>query len=161
MKRIRGFELISKEEYMKHETDLPYEALVLPKRGTSKAGGYDFISTRTFMLAPGESIILPTGIKAYMQDTEWLMCAPRSGVGFNYEIQFANVPPVIDADHYNNPKNEGHIMFKLVNRGTKTWTVNASDRIVQGVFLPYLLADGDSTDLGEDRLGEGIGSTGK
>lgn len=159
-KRIRGFEKISIKEYNKHITNLDYNDLTLPKRGSSKSAGYDFISTVDFDLNPGESIIIPSGIKSYMQDTEWLMGASRSGIGFNYEVQFANIPPVIDADYYDNIKNEGHIMFKLVNRGNKVWKVKAGERIVQCLFLPYLLADEDKTSEGNIRQG-GIQSTGK
>ena len=59
---------------------------------------------------------------------------------------------------YNSEKNEGHYMIKLVNRGSKNWSVNAGDAIGQGIFLPILLADGDSFENGDTRKG-GFGST--
>lgn len=157
--RVRGFEKINLEEYIKHATDLAYEDLVLPKRGTAKSAGYDIVSTKTFTLAPNEIIIVPTGIKSYMQSDEYLGIQVRSGVGFKYQVCLVNTEGIIDADYYNNEDNEGHIMLKLINRGNKDWEVKAGDRIVQAIFRKYLLVDEDDF-IGETRIG-GIHSTGK
>lgn len=158
MQRRRGFEIISKEEYLKSETDLPYEKLALPKRATKEAAGYDIISTLTFTLEPSESIAIPTGLKAYMQPGEMLALFPRSGIGFKYEICLANTVGIGDGDYYNNINNEGHYFIKLVNRGKKSWSVQAGDAIGQAIFMPILLADGDSFEEGNIRVG-GFGST--
>lgn len=158
MQKIRGFEFISKEEYLKTETDLPYEKLILPKRATKEAAGYDIISTLTFNLEPGESVVIPTGFKAYMQPGEMLALFPRSGIGFKYEICLANTVGIGDGDYYNNINNEGHYFIKLVNRGKKAWGVQAGNAIGQAIFMPILLADGDSFEEGNIRIG-GIGST--
>lgn len=159
-KKIRGFEFVSKEEYQKSNADLTYEDLVLPKRSTKEAAGYDIISTLTFELNPGESIAIPTGFKAYMQPGEMLAIYPRSGIGFKYEICLANTVGIGDSDYYNAEKNEGHYFIKLVNRGKSPWSVKAGEKVAQGIFMPILLTDEDSFDLGESRKG-GMGSTGK
>lgn len=158
--RRRGFELVSKEQYNGTDAELPYEELILPKRSTSMAAGYDIISTKSFTLQPGQSIIIPTGFKAYMQPGEMLALFPRSGVGFKYEIQLANTVGIGDGDYYNCESNEGHYMLKLVNRGSKFWTVKSGERIAQGIFMPILLADGDNFESGLERKG-GFGSTDK
>ena len=160
MTKVRGFEKVKKEIYDELNLEIAYEDLTLPSRGTRTSAGYDFISPISFTLNPGERIVVPTGIKAYMQDTEVLIGFARSGVGFKYEVQFANLLPVIDADYYSNPSNDGLINFKLVNRGDKPWEVKAGDRIVQCIFMPYLLVDGDSVEEGTLRTG-GHGHTGK
>ena len=156
--KIRGFEYVSEMEYTKHNTDLPYDKLVLPKRATKEAAGYDIVSTMSFTLKPGEDITIPTGFKSYMQPGEMLALFPRSGIGFKYQICLANTVGIGDSDYYNSEKNEGHYMIKLVNRGSKNWSVNAGDAIGQGIFLPILLADGDSFENGDTRKG-GFGST--
>ena len=156
----RGFKLVSKEQYKNTDAELPYENLVLPKRSTALAAGYDIISTKSFTLQPGQSIIIPTGFKAYMQPGEMLALYPRSGVGFKYEIQLANTVGIGDGDYYNCESNEGHYMLKLVNRGNKFWTVKSGERIAQAIFTPILLADGDSFEDGKIRTG-GFGSTNK
>lgn len=158
MSKIRGFELISKEEYLKSNPDLPYENLSIPKRATKEAAGYDMVSTLTFTLEPGDSIAIPTGLKAYMQPGEMLALYPRSGIGFKYEICLANTVGIGDGDYYNNINNEGHYFIKLVNRGKKSWSVQAGDKVAQGIFMPILLADGDDFNEGNTRVG-GFGST--
>ena len=158
MSKIRGFELISKEEYLKSNPDLPYENLSIPKRATKEAAGYDMVSTLTFTLEPGDSIAIPTGLKAYMQPGEMLALYPRSGIGFKYEICLANTVGIGDGDYYNNINNEGHYFIKLVNRGKKSWSVQAGDKVAQGIFMPILLADGDDFNEGNTR-GGGFGST--
>lgn len=159
-KKVRGFELVSKSEYEKNEVEVKYEDLKLPKRATRMSAGYDIYSTISFTLNPQESIKIPTGLKAYMQESEMLVLAPRSSMGFKYEIYLANTIGIGDGDYYNNEGNEGHYFIKLVNRGKKPWTVKSGDAICQGIFMPILLADGDDFENGDIRVG-GIGSTSK
>ena len=64
---------------------------------------------------------------------------------------------VIDGDYYGNPANEGHIFAQMQNITDQSVTLEVGERIVQGVFVPYLLVDGDeATGV---RTG-GFGSTG-
>lgn len=65
---------------------------------------------------------------------------------------------MIDSDYYNNPDNEGHIMFQFINFGDKDITIQKGDRIGQGIFVKYLTVD-DNED-GQERQG-GFGSSGK
>ena len=59
-----------------------YDALKLPVRATAGSAGYDFFSPLTFSLAPGETIKIPTGIRAEIAEGWVLQCYPRSGLGF-------------------------------------------------------------------------------
>lgn len=156
MNKIRGFEAISQEQQNKNGI----VTRKLPKRGTSLSAGYDCFSTINFTLEPGESIKIPTGLKAYMQPGEVLKAYPRSGHGFKYFLRIANTVPIIDADYYNNEGNEGHIYVKLRNEGSETFSAVEGDAICQFMFEQFLLIDGDSFDNGEVRVG-GFGSTGK
>lgn len=163
--RVRGFEFISEEQW---ESDCPetYKPIypneeqldiVLPKRSTSSSAGYDFFSPFKFTLLPGESIKIPTGIKAYMMMDEVLHIYPRSSLGFKYFLRPANLVPVIDSDYYNNPDNEGHIWIKLRNEGDTIVEIEKGSAFCQGIFQKYLLVDGDDFE-GKERIG-GIGST--
>ena len=65
---------------------------------------------------------------------------------------------VIDADYYNNPSNEGEIFIQMVNASPRDVVIAKGERIGQGIFMPYLLADGD---LGNQvQRTAGFGSTG-
>ena len=162
--RKRGFEFISTNQTLK---DLPegFETLddlklKLPKRGTSKSAGYDIFAPFDITLEPKEEIKIPTFLKAYMQDGEVLMAFPRSGLGFKYYCRLSNTVGIIDSDYYNNENNEGHMFVKLRNEGNKTMIIKEGTGMCQMIFMPFLLADGDSFDNGEERVG-GFGSTTK
>lgn len=158
----RGFEKISFEQYVKdvggerHELAEEYLDIKLPRRATAKSAGYDIYSPFSFELNPGETIKIPTGIKAYMQDHEVLKIYIRSSLGFKYDVTLSNNVGVIDAD-YANALNEGHIWIKLINHGDKTLSINKGEAIAQGIFEKYLKADNDKP-VKDERVG-GIGST--
>lgn len=160
--KLRGFEFISTEQAIKdfgEDLSLVTEPK-LPQRGTKASAGYDIYAPYNIILSPNEEINVPTGLKAYMQLGEVLMAFPRSGLGFKYYCRLANTVGVIDQDYYNNSKNEGHMFVKIRNEGDKEMLIKQGDGMCQMIFMPFLLADGDSFDNGEDREG-GFGSTTK
>ena len=55
----------------------------------------------------------------------------------------SNTMGVIDASYYGNEGNDGNIGLSLLNTSGKAIKIEAGERIVQGVFVPYLVADGD------------------
>ena len=51
---------------------------LLPKRETAHAAGYDLKVAERTVIAPGEIVLVPTGVKAYMQAGEVLYLYDRS-----------------------------------------------------------------------------------
>ena len=137
-------------------TDIP--ALPpLPRRATAGSAGYDFFAPLAFSLAPGESVRIPTGIRARIADGWVLMLFPRSGLGFKYRLQLNNTVGIVDSDYFG-ARNEGHIFIKLTNAGDRRMSVGIGEAFAQGVFLPFgLTADDDASG---ERTG-GFGSTGR
>lgn len=131
---------------------------LLPKRETAHAAGYDLSVAKEVSIAPGEIVLVPTGVKAYMQDGEVLYLYDRSSNPRKKGLVLINSVGVIDGDYYNNPANEGHIFAQMKNITDQTITLSAGERIVQGVFMPFLIADGDQAS--GERTG-GFGSTGR
>ena len=150
--RCRGFEIVE-DAFRKH----PNVDIQLPKRGTSRAMAYDFFSPVEIELYPGEKMLIFTDVKAYMQDGEALILNPRSSMG-KLDLTFANTQGWIDADYYGNESNDGNIGVFLKNNSDKVVKINIGDRIGQGAFIPFLVADNGNTN--EVRKG-GYGSTGK
>lgn len=122
-----------------------YDNLKLPVRATAGSAGYDFYSPIDFELKPGETIKIPTGIRARMSDGWVLMIFPRSGLGFKYRLQLNNTVGVIDSDYYGSD-NEGHIFIKITNDSNenKTIIVKANEGFAQGVFLPFGITEDDN-----------------
>lgn len=130
----------------------------MPVRATVGSAGYDFYSPLDFVLTPGQTIKIPTGIRARIEDGWVLMIFPRSGLGFKYRIQLDNTVGVIDSDYYGSD-NEGHIFIKITNDSNegRTLSLKKGDGFAQGVFLPYGVTSDDET--AAVRNG-GFGSTG-
>lgn len=145
--KVRGFELI---------TTYADQAELLPKRETKHAAGYDLKVAECMEIAPGDIKLVPTGLKAYMQDGEVLYLYDRSSNPRKKGLVLINSVGVIDGDYYGNQANEGHIFAQMKNISDQTVKLEAGERIVQAVFAPYLLADGDQAD--GIRVG-GFGST--
>lgn len=155
------FERVSDKRY---SLDMGAEGIVrnetpLPRRATQGSAGYDFFAPADFTLHSGETVLIPTGMRAYMEDGWVLLLFPRSGLGFKYRLQLDNTVGVIDSDYYGSD-NEGHIFIRLTMdaKTEKTLTVHKGEAFAQGVFLRYGLVEGD--DATEVRNG-GFGSTGK
>ena len=115
-------------------------------------------AAETKVLAPHAVTVVPTGLKAYMGDDEYLSVFIRSSLAFKKGLMLANSTGIVDSDYYNNPDNEGHIMIAYYNTGDTPYTVEKGDRIGQGIFMKYLTVDEDAAS--GMRTG-GIGSTGK
>lgn len=170
MKRIAKFEKVSYEQFRKDwnekfpndseaQIEMIYHCLQLPKRATKTSAGYDIYAPISFTLEPGKEILIPTGIRARMEDDYVLMIYPRSGLGFKYRLQMNNTVGVIDSDYYY-AKNEGHIFCKLTNdtHEGKTILVDQGTGMVQGIFMQYGITEDD--DVTTERVG-GLGSTTK
>ena len=158
---IARFGHVSETIYTENATAFPdamrVEEIPLPSRATAGSAGYDFTSPATVTVPAGGSVLIPTGVRAEMEQGWVLMLFPRSSLGFKYGIRLSNTVGIIDSD-YAHAKNEGHIMVKLYNPSERDVTIGRGERFCQGVFLPYGTAEEDGSAL-KDREG-GFGSTG-
>lgn len=131
---------------------------ILPSRSDDGSAGYDFFIPKTITINPKESISFCTNIKAMMQKDEVLMLYVRSSIGIKKHLMLCNGTGIIDSTYYNNPTNEGNIICALYNYGDEPVSLNAGDRVVQGIFMKYLITSGDGV-KSKKRTG-GIGSSG-
>ena len=157
--KIGKFEKISYSEFEKTvpNSSNEFDDILMPKRATKQSAGYDFVTPFDIHLKPGESKVIPTGIRCKMNGG-WMLCMfPKSGLGFKFKTRLANTVGIIDADYYY-ADNEGHIMVKLCNEGDKPLDIAKGKAFCQGIFLPFGITEDDETD--GIRTG-GFGSTGK
>lgn len=101
-------------------------------------------------------VLVSTGVKAYMQDGEYLKVVNRSSNPLKKGLILTNGVGIVDKDYYSNPDNDGHIMAQFLNFSYDPIEIKKGERIFQGIFQPYLVADDDNA-TGE-RVG-GHGST--
>ena len=159
------FEKVSKAQFEKDwrntfgvtPLDDVYDGVKLPRRATKFDAGYDFFAPVDLVIGPSETVTIPTGIRAIMDEGTVLLLMPRSGLGFKYRLQLDNTVGVIDSDYYGSD-NEGHIFVKITNDSNegKTVTMPALTGFAQGIFMQYAVTYDD--DVNTQRNG-GFGST--
>lgn len=158
MGKLRGFEVLPEfADYFNGERAKQFDEPVVqkPARQTLKAAGHDICSIENIVIAPGKKVDIATGITSYMQDDEVLYIFVRSGMAFKKNATLQNAVGVIDSDFYG-----GHIKVLLRNEGTEPLVIHVGDRIAQGVFQKFLVADDDSENEKVDRQQEVVGGLG-
>lgn len=100
--------------------------------------------------------LVPTGVKCRLDSGTYLELSVRSSCPLKYWLVMANSVGIIDADYYNNPDNEGHIYFQIINLSPFPIKLCKGDVIGQGIIKPYYTTEDDQAS--GDRLG-GFGST--
>ena len=138
----------------------------LPERRTPGSAGYDLEAAETVTIPPGERAVIPTGLKAFMPEDEFLGIYIRSSLAFRHGLALVNGVGIIDSDYYGNPENDGHIMIGVVNTGKKAFTVQKGERVAQAIFQPFRRVDAEAELAAEkastlSRRQGGIGSTGR
>ena len=153
MERKRGFEIAKGFENSN---------INLPVRSTKNSAGYDVEAAEDCIIPafkPGQKpTLVKTGIKAYMESDEVLILANRSSNPGKKGLILANSIGVVDSDYYENPDNDGHIMYAFFNFKAEDVEIKKGDVIGQAIFHKYYIADGDVAS--GERLG-GFGSTSK
>lgn len=153
MEKVRGFEIAKGFED---------KGINLPIRKTKYSAGYDIEAAEDTIVpafkAGMKPTLIKTGIKSYMQENEYLMLANRSSNPGKKGLILANSVGIIDKDYYGNPDNDGHIMFAFYNVKDEDIEIKKGDCIGQGIFMPFLVADGD---VAEGARTGGFGSTSK
>ena len=99
--------------------------------------------TKDFRAKP---ILVPTGIKCEVPEDMYLELSVRSSCPLKHWLILANGVGIIDADYYNNPDNEGHIFFQIINLSPFDIILKKGDAIGQGIFKKYYLTDDDAAD---------------
>lgn len=131
----------------------------IPKRSTEFSAGYDIESIEEILIFPNETVLLKTGLKAYMENDEVLKIYPRSSLGIKKHLMMANNVGIIDKDYFENEKNDGHIHIALYNFGKEPVKIEKYERVAQGIFVKYYVSESEQKPLTQ-RKG-GIGSTNK
>lgn len=136
------------------------EGAKIPQRGTAEAAGADLYACFDggwIDIAPGDTVMVPTGIAAQIPDGYAGLIMARSGLSVKRDLAPANKVGLIDSDY------RGEIMVALHNHGALQQTIELNERIAQLVIVPYVKADyTEAQELTDTDRGEGgFGSTGK
>lgn len=131
-----------------------------PNRGTKNSAGIDFYIPVGFdqKVLPGDSALIPTGIKIDIPDGTMLQVRNKSGISSKYGLLVGAC--IVDSDY------QGEMHINVWNVSNKSVTLLAGNKIVQMILSPILLPELEEVieeDLFIDeteRGSGGFGSTG-
>lgn len=156
------------------------EGSVLPAYAHDTDAGMDIYAQEEYTIAPGETIIVPTGIKCAIPDGYAILIQPRSGQSAKTKLRIANTPGLIDAGYRDEIgvivenieppfkdidyefDDNGEIHIKSILHG-QSYTIAPGQRFAQMRLVQVPKAEFVQVEsvgeIGEDR-GGGFGSTG-
>lgn len=130
----------------------------LPKYATPDSAGMDVRANlaHPVVLAPGERVLVPTGLHIELPSGYECQLRPRSGLALKHGITLVNTPGTIDADY------RGEIGVILINHSDRSFTINDGERICQMVVTRYSQVTWEETSEISDtvRADGGFGHTG-
>lgn len=123
---------------MEFEVEIPVlsEEEFIPVYGSLLAAGADLkacIETEIVLL-PGNSVLVPTGVKMEIPQGYEIQVRPRSGLALKHQITVLNTPGTIDADY------RGEVGVILINHGNQPFVITRGMRIAQAVLAPVFKA---------------------
>lgn len=149
------------------------EDAIVPTYAKPGDAGMDVFAAENIIIKPGETAIVPTGLKMAIPFGYEIQVRPRSGISFKTPLRIPNSPGTIDSGYRdelgiimtNTSISGDDDTYTISNLGNKsgTYKISKGDRIAQIVLqeVPRMtLTQVDSvSDIGENR-GGGFGSTG-
>ena len=107
------------------------EGLPLPERAHPGDAGFDLRSAIDVSLAPGERMVVPTGVAVAIPEGFAGLVQPRSGLAARHGIGVVNAPGLIDSGY------RGEIKVIAINLDpTDPFEVHRGDKIAQLVIAP-------------------------
>lgn len=155
-----------------------YPQVRLPEYAHLSDSGLDVFAPNDITVYPGETVVVPTGIKVAVPLGYELQVRPKSGRALKTKLRIANTPGTIDAGYRDEvgiivenidapiqniiPLEDGSINAGCITYG-QSYTIGEGEKFAQLVLceVPKLswLEVGSVKEIGEDR-GGGYGSTG-
>ena len=109
------------------------DSIPLPSYATEGSAAMDLRAApeSAVTLAPGDSVLVPTGLAIHIADPGWCaLILPRSGLGHKHGLVLGNLTGLIDADY------QGPLMISCWNRGGEAFTIQPGDRVAQLLVMP-------------------------
>ena len=107
-----------------------------PNRGTSQSAGIDFFipnDQKSITIKPGESALIPTGVKVNIPEGYALIAFNKSGVAVKKKLLVGAC--VIDADY------QGEMNIDVKNVGIEEVILEPGEKIIQFLCIPINYVD--------------------
>ena len=139
---------------------------VIPQYAYPGSSGFDLVAIEDYIVYPGHTVLVKTGLAFSVPVGFELQVRPRSGLSLKTKLRICNSPGTVDSFFH------GEVCVIIENiqepfsyGGVRTppYEIKKGDRIAQGVICPVYQANFvEVEDLGESERGtNGFGSSGK
>jgi dUTP pyrophosphatase len=131
-------------------------AAILPSYARAGDAGLDLFAVKALSIAPGASVLVPTGIAIELPPGTEGQVRPRSGLALKHAITVLNTPGTVDEGY------RGEVGVILINHGQTMFAVEAGMKIAQLVVTPRIQVEVAEVAALQDseRGAGGFGSTG-
>jgi len=130
-----------------------------PNRGTTASAGIDFYVPEDFetvSLKPGESVLIPSGIRVQVPRGYALIAFNKSGVAVKQGLSVGAC--CVDEDY------TGEVHLHMINTSNKDQVIATGQKLVQFILIPVSYIDVEEVEVLPERNTErgsgGFGSTG-
>lgn len=134
------------------------EGVQIPEYAREGDAGMDIRAAEAVAIAPGKTVLVPTGLKVAIPDGYEIQVRPRSGLSLKTPLRVANTPGTIDAGY----RDEVCVIIQNTSPSDEI-KIEKGDRIAQFVLqeVPKICFKQVKSvkEIGKDR-GGGFGSTG-
>jgi dUTP pyrophosphatase len=150
------------------------DGAIIPSYAKEGDAGMDVFAAEEVLIAPQETVIIPTGIKLAIPEGYEIQVRPRSGISFKTPLRLSNSPGTIDSGYRDelgiiitntSTSNEENEILGIDCKGNRkgTYKINKGDRIAQIVLqivpkIKFTVVESVGN-IGKNR-GGGFGSTG-
>lgn len=119
------------------------ENISLPEYANFGDAGMDIRAAVDFDILPGETVVIPTGLKVAIPVGYEIQVRPRSGVSLKTPLRVVNSPGTIDSGYrdemgviIHNSSKEGNEVYSISEKGNKQgiYRIKKGDRIAQLVL---------------------------
>jgi len=132
--------------------------LPLPSYAHEGDAGLDLYAAVDVTIAPGERVVIGTGVALAIPPGYVGLTTPRSGSAAREGLSIVNTPGVIDSGY------RGEVKMILINLdGSQDIVIARGDRVAQLLIVPVATVDvAECDELADSKRGEGgLGSTGR
>ncbi len=109
--------------------ELCRENAKLPTYATNGSAAMDIYSPEEYVIEPGETVLIPTGLKVNIPYGYALLIQPRSGLSRKTKLRVANTPGLIDCDY----RQEIGVIIENIDPPLKDYAIQQdSEGLLQG-----------------------------
>jgi dUTP pyrophosphatase len=101
---------------------------VIPKYNLAGDAGFDLSSVQDYIVLPGQTVLVDTGLAFELPPNKVLLVCPRSGVSLKTNLRIANAPGVVDSNFRDS------VRIIITNIGHTPHFVKKGDRLAQGLI---------------------------